>query len=35
MQIAKTNDLWGRRSTFTIGNTKLLVSEFFTEDLYA
>lgn len=35
MQIAQTNNLWGRRSTFTIGNTKLLVSEFFTEDLYA
>jgi chorismate lyase len=35
MQITQVNDIWGRRSTFTIGNTKLLVSEFFTEDLYA
>ncbi|MBC8494238.1 MAG: chorismate lyase [Candidatus Thioglobus sp.] len=35
MQITQTDNLWGRRSTFTIGNTKLLVSEFFTKDLYA
>ena len=35
MQITHTDATWGRRSTFTIGNTKLLVSEFFMEALYA
>ncbi len=31
MQITHTGNIWGRRSTFTIGQTKLLVSEFFLE----
>jgi chorismate--pyruvate lyase len=35
MQITHADNLWGRRSTFTIGQTKLLVSEFFLENLYA
>jgi len=35
LQITQIDDIWGRRSTFTIGNTKLLVSEFFTQALYA
>lgn len=35
LQITHTGSTWGRRSTFTIGTTKLLVSEFFLEKLYA
>ena len=35
LQITHSNNIWGRRSTFTIGTTKLLVSEFFLENLYA
>ena len=35
LQITHTGSTWGRRSTFTIGATKLLVSEFFLEKLYA
>ncbi len=35
LQITHTGSTWGRRSTFTIGTTKLLVSEFFLEVLYA
>jgi chorismate--pyruvate lyase len=35
MQITQIDNVWGRRSTFTIGETKLLVSEFFMEELYA
>jgi len=35
LQITHTGSTWGRRSTFTIGATKLLVSEFFLECLYA
>lgn len=35
LQITHTGNIWGRRSTFTIGQTKLLVSEFFLENLYA
>jgi len=35
LQITHTGSTWGRRSTFTIGTTKLLVSEFFLERLYA
>ncbi|CAC9470060.1 Chorismate--pyruvate lyase (EC [uncultured Gammaproteobacteria bacterium] len=35
LQITHADNLWGRRSTFTIGQTKLLVSEFFLENLYA
>lgn len=35
MQITHTGNIWGRRSTFTIGQTKVLVSEFFLESLYA
>lgn len=35
MQITHTGTVWGRRSLFTLGNTKLLVSEFFMENLYA
>ena len=35
LQITHTGSIWGRRSVFTIGATKLLVSEFFLECLYA
>jgi 4-hydroxybenzoate synthetase (chorismate lyase) len=35
LQITHAGSTWGRRSTFTIGATKLLVSEFFLECLYA
>ncbi len=35
LQITHTGSTWGRRSTFNIGSTKLLVSEFFLENLYA
>lgn len=35
LQITHTGDIWGRRSTFTIGDTQLLVSEFFLKNLYA
>ncbi len=35
LQITHTGNIWGRRSTFTIGTTKLLISEFFLENLYA
>jgi len=35
MQITQSDQIWGRRSAFTIGNSKILVSEFFMEDLYA
>jgi chorismate--pyruvate lyase len=35
LQITHIDNIWGRRSTFTVGNTKLLVSEFFTQELYA
>ena len=34
LQITYIDGTWGRRSTFTIGSTKLLVSEFFLEHLY-
>lgn len=34
MQITQAGEIWGRRSVFSIGNTKLLVSEFFMEELY-
>ncbi len=35
LQITQSGNIWGRRSTFTIGKTRLLVSEFFLERLYA
>ncbi|MBT4553436.1 MAG: chorismate lyase [Candidatus Thioglobus sp.] len=35
LQITHTGNVWGRRSVFSIGRTKLLVSEFFLENLYA
>ncbi|MDC9715466.1 MAG: chorismate lyase [Gammaproteobacteria bacterium] len=35
LQITHIDDIWGRRSIFTIGNTQLLVSEFFLKNLYA
>lgn len=35
LQITHTGKIWGRRSTFRIGTTQLLVSEFFLECLYA
>ncbi|SFV86603.1 Chorismate--pyruvate lyase [hydrothermal vent metagenome] len=35
LQITHADNIWGRRSTFTIGKTQLLVSEFFLESLYA
>lgn len=33
-QIANVNGTWGRRSIFTLGNTKILVSEFFLDSLF-
>jgi len=35
LQITHTGNIWGRRSTFTVGKTQLLVSEFFLDSLYA
>tara|TARA_B110000263_G_C15118842_1_gene423361 strand:+ start:195 stop:671 length:477 start_codon:yes stop_codon:yes gene_type:complete len=35
LEVGNYNDTWARRSTFTIGITKLLVSEIFLEALYA
>ncbi|WXU00364.1 MAG: Chorismate pyruvate-lyase [Catillopecten margaritatus gill symbiont] len=35
LQITRMGDVWGRRSTFAIGDTRVLVSEFFLEALYA
>lgn len=35
LQITRSGNIWGRRSVFTIGASKLLVSEFFLEVLYA
>ena len=35
MQIAKADNIWGRRSLFNVGKTLILVSEFFLEALYA
>ncbi len=35
LQITHTGEIWGRRSTFAIGTSKLLVCEFFLEPLYA
>ncbi|CAC9579661.1 Chorismate--pyruvate lyase (EC 4.1.3.40) [uncultured Gammaproteobacteria bacterium] len=35
LQITHTGSTWGRRSVFNIGSSKLLVSEFFMEELYA
>jgi chorismate lyase len=34
-QIANINGIWGRRSIFTLGNTKILVSEFFLDSLFS
>ncbi len=34
LQVTNSKSTWGRRSAFTIGTTKLLVSEFFLENLY-
>ena len=35
LEVGSFNDSWARRSTFKIGETKLLVSEIFLESLYA
>lgn len=35
LQITDIDGIWGRRSSFTIGTTSLLVSEFFLPFLYA
>ena len=35
LEVGKYSNTWARRSTFTIENTKLLVSEIFLEHLYA
>ncbi len=35
LQVARSGEIWGRRSTFTLGQTPILVSEFFLEALYA
>ena len=35
LEVGDFNNLWARRSTFTIGITKLLVTEIFLETLYA
>jgi len=33
-QITSVKGIWGRRSTFTMGSTKILVSEFFLDALF-
>ena len=35
LEVGSYNNTWARRSTFTIAETKLLVSEIFLEELYA
>ena len=35
LQVTHIDNVWGRRSIFTMGTTQLLVSEFFLEALYA
>jgi len=35
LEVGRFNNTWARRSTFTITDTKLLVSEIFLEELYA
>ena len=35
LQVTRLGEIWGRRSTFTLGQTPILVSEFFLEALYA
>ena len=35
LEVGSYNDIWARRSTFTVAETKLLVSEIFLEELYA
>jgi len=35
LEVGSFNNTWARRSTFTIADTKLLVSEIFLEELYA
>ena len=35
LEVTQSGDIWGRRSTFTLGQTPILVSEFFLEALYA
>ena len=35
LEVGDFNNVWARRSTFTIGVTKLLVTEIFLETLYA
>ena len=35
LEVGSFNNIWARRSTFTIAETKLLVSEIFLEELYA
>ncbi len=35
LEVGSYNDTWARRSTFTVAETKLLVSEIFLEELYA
>ena len=35
LEITNSSGLWGRRSIFTLGDTNILVSEFFLDELYA
>jgi chorismate--pyruvate lyase len=35
LEVGNHNNTWARRSTFTVNQTKVLVSEIFLEQLYA
>lgn len=35
LQVALVDDIWARRSVFTIGTSNILVAEFFLKNLYA
>ena len=35
IEVTFQNDIWGRRSVFVMNNSRILVSEFFLEKLYA
>jgi len=35
IEVTFQNDIWGRRSVFVMNNSRILVSEFFLEKIYA
>ena len=35
IEVTFQNDIWGRRSVFVMNNSRILVSEFFLENIYA